>query len=145
MAKRHAEAMKKSQELEHRNPQIAIDALLPANATIGGKPTLPLTLAHYVILEKINSPLVSGKSLDWKDVDNLDLMKMCYVVTHKASDCRDILAEGSEAFESAVFEFCENIPLSQMYAVGQALGGLLAAATAPAVSAQGEKKTKRRA
>ena len=113
MAKRHAEAMKKSQELEHRNPQIAIDALLPANATIGGKPTLPLTLAHYVILEKINSPLVSGKPLDWKDVDNLDLMKMCYVVTHKASDCRDILAEGSEAFESAVFEFCENIPLQR--------------------------------
>lgn len=145
MSKRQNEAIKKSQELEHRNPQIALDAILPENTKIGGKPTLPLTLAHYVILERINSPLVSGKQIDWKDVNNLDLMKMCYVVTHKASDCRDILAEGSEAFESAVFEFCETIALSEMYAVGQALAGLLISATAPAVSATGEKKTKRRA
>ena len=141
MDKNFSAAIAKQEELENKNPQIALDAILPSGLKIGGIAVSPLTLAHYVILEKIKSPLVEKDSVDWEKVSNVDLMKMCYVVTHKPAETRELLVAGQDEFEKEVFEFCSEIHLSKLSEVGQTLGRLMAEAMAPIVSAS-EKKRK---
>lgn len=136
-----ARADKKRKELENKNPQAVLDAFIQKEYKIGGIKTLPLTLAHYVVLEKIKSPFVDKKIKDFGKIDNENLMKMCYVITHTAGESRALLAEGEECFMEAVFDFCQNIELKDIAEVGKAVGAAILQASATAIQAQ--KKTMR--
>lgn len=134
-------AVDKREELKGKNPEQVIQALFPDGMKIGGEKALPLTLAHYVLLEKINSPFIKGGEIDFSDIPNTDLMNLCYIVTHSAAKTRDLISEGQEAFDAAVFDFCEKIALSELKDVGVVIAGLLYQATSTIIETRDEKKT----
>lgn len=131
----------KRDELESRNPSIAINALVGFSEKIGGVNTLPLTLSHYVILEKLDSPFLK-QGVDFKNIGNEKLMEFCFLVTRPAKESRELLIESKEVFDDAVFEFCENVKLSELRQVGEAIARRLFESTSTALEiASGEKKT----
>lgn len=71
------------------NPKKAIAALLPSPIKCGvdGVEVLPLSLGHYAILEKIDSPLLwDNEKLSTRQFSTLDLIPSLFIVTHKVTD-----------------------------------------------------------
>ena len=82
---------------------MAIDALFPTPIEIGyGVTVYPLTLAHYALLEKINSYLIDGGHVP----DAIEVVKTLYICTHPA---RETLAD-FDALADNAFEWAENLP-----------------------------------
>lgn len=67
------------------NPAKAIDAILDAKKEIGGYTVYPLSVARYALLEKYDSPLLTGEDNTEKTITSL------YVMTQPA----DVLAKES--------------------------------------------------
>lgn len=67
------------------NPRKALAALLPLPLECGEDLVVrPMTLGLYAALERISSPLVTGKDAK----DTLELIPSLYLLTH---DCREVL------------------------------------------------------
>ena len=65
------------------NPKKAIAALMPPVIDCGeGASVLPMTLAMWAALERIESPLITGKSAK----DTMDLLPSLYLLTHGAAE-----------------------------------------------------------
>lgn len=76
------------------NPSKAIAAMLPAPIDCGyGVHVLPLSLAHYAILERIGSSLVAAEP---KKVPPLELIPSLYVVTRPAAETMEVIEDLSE-------------------------------------------------
>lgn len=100
---------------------------------------MPLTMAHYVILEKIGSPFIDKNNGDFADLPVEDYLNVAFVITHSASESRELLAKGDEAFKDAIFEFSEGIDIADMKEVGIAIGITFAQAASTVLKT--EKKT----
>lgn len=74
------------------NPKKAIDAILPLPIDLGGGvKVLPLSLGHYALLEKIDSPLLwTREQIAERSCDALTMIPSLYVVTRPV---RDTLAD----------------------------------------------------
>ena len=74
------------------NPKKAIDAILPLPIDLGGGvAVLPLSLGHYALLEKIDSPLLwTREQIAERACDALTMIPSLYVVTRNV---RDTLAD----------------------------------------------------
>lgn len=79
------------------NPKAALNAIFPEKIKVGnGVEVYPLTLAHYALLEKINSYLVNGDH----DPDAVETMETFYICTHEAAEVfRDFSDIGAKAME----------------------------------------------
>lgn len=130
---------KKANELEGRNPPTVVNAFLQKKYKIAGLDTMPLTMAHYVILEKIGSPFIDKNNGDFADLPVEDYLNVAFVITHSASESRELLAKGDEAFKNAIFEFSEGIDIADMKEVGIAIGITFAQAASTVLKT--EKKT----
>ena len=67
------------------NPEKALAALIPAPIRAGNFTVKPMTLGMFAALERIGSPLVTGKDAK----DTLELIPSLYLLTH---DPREIFA-----------------------------------------------------
>lgn len=67
------------------NPEKALAALIPAPIRAGNFTVQPMTLGMFAALERIGSPLVTGKDAK----DTLELIPSLYLLTH---DPREIFA-----------------------------------------------------
>ena len=66
------------------NPTKAINALLPQPIKCGGGvEVLALSLGHYALLEKVDSPILKGKGTA---TDILDMIPSLYICTHNAPE-----------------------------------------------------------
>ena len=89
--------------MSNLNPKASIDALFPKAIDCGfGVEVQPLTLAHYALLEKVHSYLVST---DHKP-DSIEIVKTFYICTHSAKD----VMENFDDLDSLAFEWAENLP-----------------------------------
>lgn len=117
------------------NPVKAIEALLPESVKCsGGITVLPLSLAHYGLLEKIDSPLLWDTS---KPCSVLEILPSLYVVTHSSADT---FADFENLFDRALAwgETCAPNALSEIRnAVGEQIKKMLAVIPVPA---EGKKK-----
>lgn len=79
------------------NPEAAIQAIFPEKIKVGnGVEVYPLTLAHYALLEKINSYLVNGDH----DPDSVETIETFYICTHDAAETfADFSDLGAKAME----------------------------------------------
>lgn len=85
------------------NPKSSIEALFPKPIDCGfGVSVYPLTLAHYALLEKINSYLVSGDHTP----DAIEVIRTLYICTHSAKDVMSNFGE----LDYLAFEWAENLP-----------------------------------
>jgi hypothetical protein len=63
------------------NPKKALAALMPSDIDVGyGLSVAPMTLAMWAALERIDSPLITGKAAK----DTLELLPSLYLLTHGA-------------------------------------------------------------
>ena len=86
-------------------PKSSIDALFPEPVDCGfGVTVYPLTLAHYALLEKINSYLVNGNHVP----DSLEVINTLYICTHSAKDTM----VNFNSLEADAFEWAEHLPPS---------------------------------
>ncbi len=95
------------------NPRKAVAALLPLPLecpSAGGLAVRPMTLGMWAALERINSPLVTGKEA--KDV--LELLPSLYLLTH---DPREVLR--GDFFDAAV-AWADTVPVSAMEEIQRA-------------------------
>jgi hypothetical protein len=79
------------------NPKAAIAAVFPEKIAVGnGVEVYPLTLAHYALLEKINSFLVNGDH----EPDSIETVETYYICTHDAAEVfGDFSNIGAKAME----------------------------------------------
>lgn len=65
------------------NPKASINAIFPQEIDVGyGIKVLPLTLAHYALLEKINSYLITSDHVP----DSIEVIQTFYICTHDAKE-----------------------------------------------------------
>lgn len=84
------------------NPKKALAALMPSDIDVGyGLSVAPMTLAMWAALERIASPLITGKPAK----DTLELLPSLYLLTHGASE---ILA--GNVHEKAI-AWAETVPV----------------------------------
>lgn len=84
-------------------PKSSINALFPEAIECGfGVKVYPLTLAHYALLEKINSYLIGGNS----NPDSIEVVKTFYICTHPS---KEVMAD-FDNLESNAFEWAETLP-----------------------------------
>lgn len=88
------------------NPSAALDALTsPATTKVGRFEVHELTLGTMAILQKIGSPIATrGKDLDFPAI-----VELLYVLTRPASETRQILAGGRDAFEAAAYAWADGV------------------------------------
>ena len=113
-----------------KNPKIVVDAFLPDLLAIGETTLRPITMGTLLILEKIDSPLVNdaaiaaakrNKGKFTVKLSNDDVARVVFVLTHSGKESLVLLSGGRQAFDSAVYEFLDRIPVSDM----PKLGGLI--------------------
>jgi hypothetical protein len=85
------------------NPESSLNALFPEPIDCGfGVSVYPLTLAHYALLEKINSYLVNGDHAP----DSIEVIKTLYICTHSAKETM----VNFDSLEHDAFEWAEHLP-----------------------------------
>lgn len=95
-------------------PKSSIAALFPKGIDCGfGVTVYPLTLAHYALLEKINSYLVNADHVP----DSIEVIKTLYICTHSAKETMDDFSN----LESLAFEWAENLPPSMNNIIASAI------------------------
>ena len=96
------------------NPESSINALFPEPIDCGfGVSVYPLTLAHYALLEKIDSYLVNGTHAP----DSLEVVKTLYICTHSAKD----VMTNFNSLDADAFEWAERLPPSANNIIAKAI------------------------
>lgn len=115
------------------NPKKAMAAILPLPLSCGSDDIVvkPMTLGMWAALERINSPLITGKP----PKDALELIPSLYLLTH---DPREVLAGDVLA---KAFAWADTVPVSAMDAIRRACDRQMSAAYA-VIPEDDEKKAK---
>lgn len=89
--------------MANSNPKSAVNALFPVPIEVGeGVSVYPLTLAHYALLEKINSYLVNGDHVP----DSIEVVRTLYICTHSARETMNKF----NSLDDEAFEWAEKLP-----------------------------------
>ena len=84
-------------------PKSSINALFPQPLDVGcGVVVMPLTLAHYALLEKINSYIVNGDHAP----DSIEVVRTLYICTHSA---KETLAD-FDKLDALAMDWAETLP-----------------------------------
>lgn len=100
--------------MSENNPKSAIAAIFPQPIKIiDGVSVYPLTLAHYALLEQINSYLVNGDH----QPDALESLKTMFICTHDAKTTMHVMDD----LEGAVAQWSEQLPPAVTYPIMDAI------------------------
>lgn len=96
------------------NPKAAIEAAFPDDIKIcEGLYVKPLSLAHYALLEKINSYLI----IDDHEPDSLEVLKTYYICTHNSKDVFKVLPD----LDTIALEWADGLPPVITHAISEAI------------------------
>ncbi len=141
-AEEHARVEEFRRTAGHRNPQAVRDAFGGAAgecAEVGGRRLLPFSLGHFLLLEKIGSPYADGvKKVD--EVSNERLTELLFVLTRPAKEGRQALARGQEAWDEAVQDFTDSVPMLDLARLGAAAHRSMAAGFSTVLGNEGGEK-----
>lgn len=92
------------------NPTKAIRALLPqAIQCSGGVEVLPLSLAHYALLESVDSPFLwDPERCKSEAVDGVKMLSSLYIVTHDSK----IVHRNMDVLEELAISWASELPVS---------------------------------
>lgn len=119
---------------ENATPGVVTDALLAQPIKVGQIEIPVIMLGHVLLLQKVNSPLaISGAG----EPSNEEVAEALYILNHSASAVLELLAQGKLAWQAGVFHFAStSIPLTNLPAIGRALGIQLARAQSTVIGAR---------
>ena len=125
-----------------KKPNRVVAALTTAPTTVGGIVLRDLTAGTYLVLQKLNHPLITAKPGEMVTLSDLDTSRLLFILSHPAAQTYSLLESGVSEFDESVVEFVDQIPLDDMPAMKDALGRKIGLAQSAAPSAgDGEKKT----
>lgn len=84
------------------NPQRALDAILSGPAKAGPYTVYPMTMARYALLEKTDSPLLTGKD------DTVKLLVSMFVMTQPVEKLMEL---GIDRIETEGMKWADDISL----------------------------------
>lgn len=99
------------------NPKAALDVLNAAGETVGKITLSEITLAKAAILDRIKSPLVTGKKM--KEISLDDVIPTLFVLATPAGACRQLIANST--FDDAAVEWSDSIPMADGLKLFEAL------------------------
>lgn len=119
------------------NPKVVVDAFLPdLPAPIAGIQLRPVSIAAFLVLEKIGSPLAGGSAAPATPPDPLDAVRGIYVLSRTDAELEAIFRGFSRPeFDRAVWEFATRIPAAATGALVVGMLQLLGIATSTIISA----------
>jgi hypothetical protein len=89
-----------------RTPLEVIDAFCPVGAKIGPFPLVPITAGHDLFLARVKHPLATGGSAAW---GAYDVATALFAFTRSSRELFRMIDDDS--FESALYEFLDDIPV----------------------------------
>lgn len=92
-----------------KNPQRALDAITASGKPVASYTVREITLGLAGVLEKIMSPLVTGR----KPEHIIEWAPSLYAMTHSTAECEKLLAGGRKAFEAAAYAWADTVPLAE--------------------------------
>ena len=106
-----------------KTPSVVLDAFTPTPIKVGAIIIPPFKLGKYMLLERINSPLVQDPApgLAQQPITNEQVLEAVFALATPTSDVLGLLAAGPEVFRKAVWNFADDIDLSQLPALAAAV------------------------
>lgn len=123
-----------------RTPSAVLTALFPDRIDVGGLPLRPLSLGDFILLEKIDSPILELDGVEEPEIGPLDLAAAIYLLATPFAQVAEQLNGGRHAFDQAVLAFASRVPAGEVLAAGAKVRAAIAAGFATALPG-GEKKT----
>jgi hypothetical protein len=114
-----------------------LDAFAGAPITCGDLVMAPLSLASFMLLERIESPLVEGNGSI--EVTAADTAAAIYVLTRPVDETLALLGQGREAFDCAVYALAARLTATELPAIGLKLRAVIQAAFATVVGGDAKK------
>jgi hypothetical protein len=120
-----------------KNPQKVVEAFTTGSNTVAGIEFREFTSGTFLILQKIDSPLLKGGT----KMDDQALLDLLFVLSRPSSETLSLLQQGRNAFDLAVLTFADGINPNDLPAIGKKLQEVFSrsVSTLPGHSAQ--KKT----
>ena len=87
------------------NPERAVDAILTGESEVGGYTIYPLTVARLACLEKIESPLLTGKE------DYAKTIATVWIMTQKADELARAIFD-PEGIQQKAIVWADNLEMS---------------------------------
>ncbi|MFA5058264.1 MAG: hypothetical protein WC485_09140 [Opitutaceae bacterium] len=112
-----------------RTPPAVVEGMVPDELRVGQVVLQPVTIGHYLALEKIASPILELGKKPGPKVGLIDLARAAYILSLPAEQA--MKAAGSPAFEDGVAEFCGRVPAAVIGELGRKIVAHLNAAFAP--------------
>jgi len=125
-----------------RNPTRVVEALTAAGVTVAGIALREFTVGTYLVLQKIESPLVMREPGEIQ-LSDLQVVDLLFVLSRSPVASNALLAQGRAAFDAAVIEFAGGIRMADLPSFESAIRDLMqrASSTAPGEPGGAEKKT----
>lgn len=125
-----------------RTPQEVLDAFAPLPIDFAGQRLRPLSLASFVVLERLDSPFADDQlsAGTLAEIKAEDMALVAYVLTRDPVDVLDLIAQGRHAVDRAVLTFVADIPAEQIRQLGEAIGRIIVRAFATVVGGGGAQK-----
>jgi hypothetical protein len=116
-----------------KTPKKVMEAFSASGASVAGIELREFTIGTMLVLEKIDSPLMTGKPEKPREQTNLETLRLVFVLSHSPTECFRLLRNGLDAFDEAVATFADGITPTTMEGLGQRVRELFAKAmtTAP--------------
>jgi hypothetical protein len=121
------------------NPALAVDALLAAPIRVGGVIVRAVSIAAYLLLERLQHPAVMEDS---PTLSSFQWMELAFVLGEDPATVLQAHGDGPAAWEVAVLDHAQALPVKELPALRNAITQQLRAAFAPALPAtDAEKKS----
>ena len=124
------------------NPKKAINALAAVGSTVGAIRLHELTPSTFVVLEKIGSPLSKAKPGEKVTMNDMDILRLIYILAFPSRQSFELIESGSGAFDAAVIEFGDSIPRGNITELTRTVTQLLSRSmsTVPSSGSDAKKK-----
>lgn len=126
-----------------RTPKVVVDALFPTPIMAGDLVLRPLSLAEFILLEKLDSPLLELESVDEEEITIEQFAVAVYLLTTPYDEVDALVCDRPRAeFDRAVRQFSRKLPPAELITIGLKVRTAIAAAFATVQQVSGgEKKT----
>jgi hypothetical protein len=133
-----------------KNPKKVVNAFFPPVvkiATLDGKDIAlrEFSIGTMLFLQRLEHPLVTGDLAAGGQIkmSQEETLALLFVLTRPLAECKALLDDGEDAFDTAVLTFAETLPVTKLGQIRAAVLGNFARAweTALATMPEGQKKT----
>jgi hypothetical protein len=127
-----------------KTPKKVMEAFSASGASVADIELREFTIGTMLVLEKIDSPLMTGKPEKPREQTNLETLRLVFVLSHSPTECFRLLRNGLDAFDEAVATFADGIKPSVLPHLGKCINQLFIRSMATALGSDGDATGKKK-